>query len=147
MAMADLACCTEKCPVTLAAIAERQGIALAYLEQIFAKLRKGGLVKSVKGPGGGYSLTRPSDDIRVSDIICAVDESIKMTRCGKHKEDDHGCVSGKKCVTHDLWEGLGNQIYSYLRSISLMDVCERKIIPDAVFGSVEVRDANNSTVM
>lgn len=134
MAMADLASCCKGSPVTLSYIADRQGIALAYLEQIFAKLKKNELVKSTKGPGGGYVLAKDSTEIKISDIIMAVDESIKMTRCSHEKEA--GCVDGKKCVTHDLWEGLGNHIYGYLRAVSLSDVCNRKIISDAVFTNI-----------
>lgn len=132
MAMVDLAnqCCEK--PVTLSDIAGRQEIALPYLEQIFAKLRRNGLVSSVRGPGGGYRLARTSQEIFVSDIIEAVEESIKMTRC-EHRAAS-GCMGKKaRCLTHDLWEGLGNQIYSYLRGISLKSICERQISPVALF--------------
>ena len=128
MAMVDLAatCCGK--PITLADIAARQEIPLPYLEQIFARLKRAGLLKSVKGPGGGYLLAKPQEDTRVSEIVAAVDESIKMTRCDAHREG--GCMGGKaRCATHDLWEGLGDQIYNYLHSITLKDVCERKLLP------------------
>jgi len=125
MAMVELSLHGGEKPLALAEISERQEIPLAYLEQIFAKLRKSGLVKSVRGPGGGYQLLRPASETWVSDIIMAAEESIKMTRCDNGAA---GCMSPKtRCLTHDLWEGLGNQIYAYLRSISLEDVCERRL--------------------
>lgn len=125
MAMVELASRGDKKPVTLTDISERQEIPLAYLEQIFAKLRKSGLVKSVRGPGGGYRLNRSAAETWVSDIILAAEEPIKMTRCDGGAA---GCMSPKtRCLTHDLWEGLGNQIYSYLRAISLEDVCQRRL--------------------
>ena len=135
MAMVDLGASVSGKPVTLADIAERQEIPLPYLEQIFAKLRRSGVIKSVKGPGGGYLLAQESTDIRISDIVSAVDESIKMTRCDAHAEG--GCMAPRtKCLTHDLWDGLGNQIFKYLYSISLADVCTRKIKKQA-FGQLE----------
>lgn len=125
MAMVELASRGDKKPVTLADISQRQEIPLAYLEQIFAKLRKSGLVKSVRGPGGGYRLNRAAAETWVSDIILAAEEPIKMTRCDSGAA---GCMSPKtRCLTHDLWEGLGNQIYSYLRVISLEDICQRRL--------------------
>ena len=126
MAMVDLARAVGDKPTALAEIAERQEIPLAYLEQIFAKLKKQGLVNSVRGPGGGYQLARPAAQLFISEIVLAADESIKMTRC--EGAGSPGCMAPKtRCLTHDLWEGLGNQIYAYLRSISLEDVCERRI--------------------
>ena len=132
MAMADLAGHathqdSEARPVALADIAERQDISLSYLEQLFAKLRRGGLVTSVRGPGGGYRLSRPSDQLRIADIIMAVDEPIAATRCkpGAAK----GCTkTGARCVTHDLWEELGQQIHVFLSSVSLADVVERRVL-------------------
>lgn len=127
MAMVDLACHSSGNPVALADIAERQEISLSYLEQLFGKLRKGGLVKSVRGPGGGYLLSRPAGQMRISDIILAVDEPIATTRCTPGSPA--GCHNNKgRCLTHDLWEELGNQIYLYLSSVSLGDVCERKVL-------------------
>jgi len=127
MAMVDLASHSRGSPVALADIAERQEISLSYLEQLFGKLRKGGLVKSVRGPGGGYLLSRPAQQIRVSDIILAVDEPIQTTRCSPGTPA--GCHDDKgRCLTHDLWEELGNQIYLYLSSVSLADVCERRLL-------------------
>ena len=132
MAMVDLASQNQDGPVVLSAIAERQEIALPYLEQIFAKLRRNGLVHSVRGPGGGYVLARGAENTWVSDVILAVEESIKMTRC--EKQSAAGCMKPKtRCLTHDLWEGLGNQIYNYLRSISLKDVIERQVLSHPAF--------------
>jgi Rrf2 family iron-sulfur cluster assembly transcriptional regulator len=114
-------------PVALADIAARQDISLSYLEQLFAKLRRGGLVSSVRGPGGGYRLSRPAGEVRIADIIMAVDEPIAATRCktGSTK----GCTkSGARCVTHDLWEELGQQIHVFLSSVSLADVVERRVL-------------------
>ncbi|CAO3416904.1 Rrf2 family transcriptional regulator [Azospirillum doebereinerae] len=127
MAMVDLAATSQGNPVALADIAERQEISLSYLEQLFAKLRKGGLVKSVRGPGGGYLLAHPADATRVSDIILAVDEPIRTTRCANGTPQ--GCRTNRsRCLTHDLWEELGNQIHMYLSSVTVADVVERRII-------------------
>jgi Rrf2 family iron-sulfur cluster assembly transcriptional regulator len=127
MAMVDLAVNSNGSPVALADIADRQEISLSYLEQLFGRLRKGGLVKSVRGPGGGYLLARPTQQTRVSDIILAVDEPIQTTRCAPGSPA--GCHNHKgRCLTHDLWEELGNQIYLYLSSVSLNDVVERKLL-------------------
>ncbi len=122
MAMADLAQheAANK-PVSLADIAQRQEISLSYPEQLFAKLRRGGLGKSVRGPGGFYRLSRPSSDLRISDIIVAVDEPIAATRC--KLGGAVGCTTqGARCVTHDLWEELGRQIYVCLSCGSLFYV-------------------------
>jgi len=127
MAMADLAYHANGKPVSLAEIAERQEISLSYLEQLFGKLRKGGLVSSVRGPGGGYLLARPAEELRVADIILAVDEPIKATRCTPGSP--LGCHSHRgRCLTHDLWEELGNQILLYLNSVTLEDICQRRIL-------------------
>ncbi len=126
MAMADVATHSEGRPVSLADVAERQGISLSYLEQLFGKLRKGGLVKSVRGPGGGYLLAREVGETRVSDIILAVDEPISTTRC--HSGSPAGCHLDKsRCLTHDLWEELGSRIYVFLSSVSLADICDRRV--------------------
>jgi Rrf2 family iron-sulfur cluster assembly transcriptional regulator len=128
MAMADLAAHEVGAkPVSLADIAQRQEISLSYLEQLFAKLRRGGLVRSVRGPGGGYRLARVPSELRIADIILAVDEPIAATRCeiGSTK----GCTTtGARCVTHDLWEELGRQIQVFLSSISLADVIEKRVL-------------------
>ena len=127
MAMVDLARHGNGAPVSLAEIAERQEISLSYLEQLFAKLRKGGLVKSVRGPGGGYLLAHPLEESRISDIILAVDEPIRATRCAPGSPA--GCRSNRsRCLTHDLWEELGNQIHLYLRSVSIADVVENRVL-------------------
>jgi Rrf2 family transcriptional regulator, iron-sulfur cluster assembly transcription factor len=127
MAMVDLASNSRGSPVALADIAERQEISLSYLEQLFAKLRKGSLVRSVRGPGGGYLLAQAVDEMRVSDIILAVDEPIRATRCAPGSPS--GCRSNKsRCLTHDLWEELGNQIHLYLSSVTLADVCQRRVL-------------------
>lgn len=127
MAMVDLARYCEGRPVALAEIADRQEISLSYLEQLFAKLRRAGLVKSVRGPGGGYLLAHEMDDTRVSDVILAVDEPIRVTRCEPNAAV--GCHSDRsRCLTHDLWEELGNQIHLYLASVSLGDVVHRRIL-------------------
>lgn len=111
--------------VKLESIAKRQGISLAYLEQIFANLKKSEIVGSRKGPGGGYFLQKDPKDVTVSDIITATGENIKMTSCST--SSDSGCGSkkvelGSKCKTHRLWKGLENNIYSYLGSISILDI-------------------------
>ena len=127
MAMVDLACHCHGAPVSLADIAQRQEISLSYLEQLFARLRRGGLVRSVRGPGGGYLPARPIEETRISDIILAVDEPIRATRCPVGS--GAGCKRDKsRCLTHDLWEELGNQIHLYLSSVSLADVCERRVL-------------------
>lgn len=129
MAMADLANCGAESgrPTSLADIADRQEISLSYLEQLFGKLRRKGLVKSVRGPGGGYLLARDAEDLRVSDIIMAVDEQLTANRC--ETGDAGGCHHDKsRCITHDLWTELTNQIYLYLSSVSLADVCQRRVL-------------------
>ena len=127
MAMVDLAAQSAGKPIALSDIAERQEISLSYLEQLFAKLRRGGLVKSVRGPGGGYLPARQPGEIRIADIILAVDEPIRATRCTPGQP--FGCRSNKsRCATHDLWEELGNQIYLYLSSVTLADVVEQRVV-------------------
>lgn len=125
MAMVDMASQKQAGPITLSTIAERQEIPLAYLEQIFAKLKRAELVTSVRGPGGGYTLAAGAKDITIAQIVLASEESIKMTRCGGEVK---ACMSTKtRCLTHDLWEGLGEQIFTYLSGITLADVCARRI--------------------
>lgn len=106
-------------PVSLAGISERQAISLSYLEQLFSRLRRQGLVLSIRGPGGGYNLAKAKSDISVSAIISAVDEQIDATQCGG-KEDCHGADG--RCMTHDLWASLNSKILNYLSSISLADM-------------------------
>jgi len=120
-AMLDLAYHSQKKPVTLTDIATRQTISLSYLEQLFARLRRAGMVKGVRGPGGGYKLNRKAADINIADIIAAVDEQIDSTRCG----GEANCQKHQACLTHDLWMGLSDQIRSYLKSISLAELLEK----------------------
>ncbi len=127
MAMADLACHSDGTPMTLAKIATRQDISLSYLEQLFAKLRRGGLVRSVRGPGGGYLLARSAEAIRVSDIVLAVDEPIRATRCQPGSPVSCQGVKGR-CMTHDLWEELSNHIILFLSSVSLDDVVNQQVL-------------------
>jgi Rrf2 family iron-sulfur cluster assembly transcriptional regulator len=126
MAMADLARNGADRAVSLAEIATRQEISLSYLEQLFARLRKSGLVKSVRGPGGGYRLAREACETAVAEIVLAVDEPIRATRCvgtGSPK----GCmIKGERCITHHLWEDLGQEIHRYLASVSLDDVIQNR---------------------
>ncbi len=116
--------------VCLSDIAARQEISLAYLEQLFARLRRAGLVKSVRGPGGGYRLSRSLAEINVADIVLAVDEPLHATRCSELKSGDHakGCMaSGERCLTHNLWDALGREIEGFLAGVSLEDVIERRV--------------------
>lgn len=129
MAMADLANHSgrtqESDPEALAGIARRQQISLSYLEQLFAKLRRAGLVASIRGPGGGYRLARPASEMRIADIVLAVDEPLKATRC---RSEARGCLGkGGRCITHDLWDELGMQIESFLASVTLADVIENRV--------------------
>ena len=117
-AMLDLALNSANGPVSLADISNRQGISLSYLEQLFARLRRSELVSSVRGPGGGYLLAKPSDRVVVSDIIDSVSESIDATRCG-NKGD---CQGGEICLTHHLWSDLSIKIHEFLSGISLADL-------------------------
>jgi Rrf2 family iron-sulfur cluster assembly transcriptional regulator len=127
MALADLAAQARPGPVTLYDIAERQDISLSYLEQLFAKLRRRDLVKSVRGPGGGYLLGRDPSEMPISDIVLAVDEPPSATRCTPTQP--MSCRDSEaRCLTHDLWEELGNQMYHYLRSVTLEDVIKQRVI-------------------
>lgn len=116
-AMLDLCCQDGITPVSLHDISLRQEISLSYLEQLFAKLRRRGLVRSVRGPGGGYLLVAAPTTISIADIIRAVDEPIQATSCDK--DDPEGCRKSTRCITHHLWERVGAHINSYLESISL----------------------------
>ena len=117
-AMLDLAFHDSDGPITLADIARRQGISLSYLEQLFSRLRKQTLVKSVRGPGGGYVLGRAVERIQVAEVISAVDEKVDTTRCG----GAHNCQDNERCLTHDLWHDLSDRIHDYLTKISLHDL-------------------------
>jgi len=124
MAMIDIAGHSHGAPVSLAEIAGRQDISQEYLEQLFGKLRKGKLVESARGPGGGYRLARPMAEIPISDVILAVDEELRVTRCDGDAVE--GCVLGERCNAHDLWSSLGRQMMYFLSSISLEDVVEKR---------------------
>ncbi|MCM2680150.1 Fe-S cluster assembly transcriptional regulator IscR [Echinimonas agarilytica] len=125
-AMLDVALHSEQGPVPLADISERQEISLSYLEQLFSRLRKGGLVSSVRGPGGGYRLGKAPQDISVGMVISAVDESIDAMRC-QGKGD---CQSGTRCLTHNLWLGLSERIEAFLGGISLGELMQEADIRD-----------------
>jgi Rrf2 family iron-sulfur cluster assembly transcriptional regulator len=123
-AMLDLALHDADGPVCLNAIAQRQHISLAYLEQLFTRLRRSGLVTSTRGPGGGYNLTRPAVSISTAEIIRAVDESWDATRCGGRED----CQSGNPCLTHGLWEELSREIDSFLSRITLSELMGRESV-------------------
>ena len=135
-AMMDIALHEKQGPVTLAEISQCQGISLSYLEQLFSKLRKQGLVKGVRGPGGGYTLAKPSGEISVADIIQSVDEKLDMTKCG----GKGNCSNGEKCLTHQLWFDLSCNLYKFLSGIKLdqyvnrPDINELVIKQDAQYG-------------
>ncbi|MCH9807038.1 MAG: Rrf2 family transcriptional regulator [Alphaproteobacteria bacterium] len=121
MAMADIAKFGVGGAVPLSAVAERQQISLAYLEQIFLKLRRAGLVLSERGRSGGYRLGRPADEINVAEIMKAVEERTRMTRC---MDEGLGCVGEERCLTHKLWAALGAQIAFFLGDVTLREVIE-----------------------
>lgn len=123
-AMLDLALHQEQAPIRLAGISDRQGISLSYLEQLFAQLRRQELVKSVRGPGGGYHLGRQASTISVAEVIAAVNEDTDITRCGGAGD----CHEGEVCLTHHLWMDLSDQVRDFLQSISLGDLVERQDI-------------------
>src|SRR5690606_41082164 len=123
-AMIDVALHTEQGPVPLADISERQGISLSYLEQLFARLRKQGLVSSVRGPGGGYRLGLAAHQISISAVIQAVDESIDATRC----QGKGGCQGGSRCLTHSLWTDLSERIEDFLAGITLAELVKQEDI-------------------
>ena len=123
MAMADLARNGADRAVSLAEIATRQEISLSYLEQLFARLRKSGLVKSVRGPGGGYCLARPANQITVADIVRAVDETLDATQCGGREN----CKDEERCMTHELWTTLNFKMYEYLSSVKLSDLVDKQL--------------------
>ncbi len=133
MAMADIARCGQGKAIPMAKIAERQHISLPYLEQLFSKLRGAELVTSMRGPGGGYVLARPASSIYIGEIMQAVGEPVKMTRCDRDGKNDGGCLDGEDCITHTLWSALSDHIYSFLGSISLQDVIEKNV---GSFGSL-----------
>jgi Rrf2 family iron-sulfur cluster assembly transcriptional regulator len=135
-AMLDLAMHQGGGPTALADIASRQGISLSYLEQLFARLRRRGLVSSVRGPGGGYNLARDGNGIHVAEVIAAVDENLDTMRCG----GAGNCQNDGPCLTHDLWQDLSNRIYDYLSNVSLQDLVDRKGIVEQGGRSTAKRD-------
>jgi len=129
MAMTELARRGGPGAVSLAAISQQQQISKPYLEQLFARLRREGLVQSVRGPGGGYRLAKPAEDLSVAEVVTAVDEPLRATRC---REGGGGCMKGGvRCLTHNLWEETGRQIHDYLSAISLADVVAGRLRPGA----------------
>ena len=119
-AMLDLTLNFDMGAITLSDISERQGISLSYLEQLFARLRKQGLVSSSRGPGGGYRLSRSAAEITVLDVIAAVDEKVDTTQC----EGKANCQNGEPCLSHELWQSLSDQISKYLSGITLAQVVQ-----------------------
>lgn len=117
-------------PVTLAEIAERQDISVAYLEQLFVRLRRAGLVESVRGPGGGYLLARPAEELRISDIMTAVDERLDAMGCHGNWMAGEGCGRSKEaCLTHNLWERLSAHVHVFLSQTTIADVIEDHVVP------------------
>ena len=138
-AMIDLAMRGESGPVALASISERQKISLSYLEQLFGKLRRYKLVDSVRGPGGGYCISRPLDQVAVADIIRAVDETLDATQCGGREN----CKDEERCMTHELWTTLNFKMYEYLESVTLAELVAKQL--KKVDGNVALlRDARHS---
>jgi Rrf2 family iron-sulfur cluster assembly transcriptional regulator len=123
-AVLDLAFHSRTGPVTLSQVSQRQDISLSYLEQLFTRLRKQKLVRSTRGPGGGYSLNRPPAEIAVAEVIAAVNEAVDTTRCS----GESNCHGGEQCLTHELWDDLSQQIYLFLKDISLQDLMEETSI-------------------
>ncbi len=125
MAMADLAKHGQLSAMPLSAIAERQNLSVAYLEQIFLKLRRAGLVESERGRAGGYRLGRSADEIMIADVMRAVEEDTRMTRC--HGDTGVGCVGEHRCLTHGLWNALGDHIHGFLAQVSLGDLLAGRV--------------------
>jgi Rrf2 family iron-sulfur cluster assembly transcriptional regulator len=124
MAMADIALFRDKEPISLTDISFRQNISLAYLEQIFIKLKNKNLVKSIRGAKGGYVLVNPPEDIKISNIISAVDEEVKMLNC--KKESKRGCNNkSSKCITHNLWDQLDQHINNFFEKVKLQDLVKK----------------------
>lgn len=137
MAMADLAKHAGENAMPLSSIAERQRLSSAYLEQLFARLRRAGLVDSQRGRAGGYRLVRPAAQITIAEIMDAVAEPVRMTRCVG--VEGHGCVGDERCITHDLWAALGGHIAGFLDAVSLQTVV------DGMPGYVNERGVNDWT--
>lgn len=122
MAMVDLAQNSAGASLPLASIAERQHISITYLEQLFMKLRRAGLVSAVRGPKGGYRLAKPASQISIAQIMSAADEPVRMNRCSVEGKD--WCLGAKRCATHNLWRALGNHISDFLDAVSLQHVLD-----------------------
>lgn len=142
-AMIDVALYAGKSPVTLAAISERQRISLSYLEQLFGKLRRSGLVDSVRGPGGGYQLARETRTVSVADIIKAVDEPIDATQCGGREN----CLDDHRCMTHELWAGLNAHIFGYLRAVTLSDLVLQQQKAETTTAGVVMHDHRSAAAI
>jgi len=142
-AMLDLAMHSKADPVVLSDIALRQGISLSYLEQLFSKLRQNKLVKSIRGPGGGYLLNQSVSEISIADVIEAVDESIDSTRC----EDKGNCQDGQVCLTHHLWLDLGKHIHGFLHGITLLDLMNKPEVQNIASRQNDVTDIINSELL
>jgi len=127
-AMLDLAIHHDEGPVTLADISGAQGISLSYLEQLFARLRKEGLVEGLRGPGGGYRLSRPPAEISIAEVIDAIGEGVDATSCGGSED----CQNGERCLTHTLWQKLGSEIYTFLDGITLAGFLKRDRVSQVV---------------
>lgn len=137
-AMVDLALRNGEGPVTLAEISQRQKISLSYLEQLFGKLRRRGLVDSVRGPGGGYCLAKDTAQVSVADVILAVDEPIDATQCGGMEN----CREEEKCITHDLWAKLNERIFDYLGAVTLRQLVDDQRARESAVAQVhDMRDA------
>ena len=135
-AMLDLALHAQTGPVSLAEISTRQEISLSYLEQLFSRLRKQGLVTSTRGPGGGYRVSRGLNEVAISEIIMAVNESVDATQCaGKENCHSHG-----RCLTHDLWEGLSEQIEEFLSGVSLQDLIDKQSVKAVSMRQDQIQD-------
>src|SRR5712664_4107026 len=139
-AMVDLAMRQTRGPVTLAAISERQHISLSYLEQLFGKLRRHKLVASTRGPGGGYNLARPAQEVSVADIVTAVDEPIDATQCGG-KEN---CKDEQKCITHDLWADLNKHIFDYLGAVKLSELVAKQTNKSSDVAVMQMHDSRQN---
>lgn len=144
-ALADIAATGGEGPVSLSDVALRQGISLSYLEQLFAKLRKAGLVESVRGVGGGYALTASASEVRVADIVSAVDEEIRTTACAPGSI--MGCQgTSARCLTHDLWDELARQIEIFLNAVTLEDILEKRVAGMAAVNAPARKGAQTETV-
>ena len=135
-AMLDLAVHDRQGPISLADISERQGISLSYLEQLFAKLRRRDLVQSVRGPGGGYHLSRAANEIFVAQIVDSVDENVDATKCAGRAD----CQGGETCLTHELWSDLSEQIHNFLNGIDLASLIEKRGVQQVAARQQQISD-------